>query len=388
MGIAKKEDKEKKEDQERYIKTKGGGHMLLITKNNRRFFPLFVGLLGIVVLLAACGEGDVNGSPGGNSADAGNGGEDAPASDTDNSAVHADGNDYTIRFGTATETGLYYPIGAILAEKWSAELEGVTASSQATNGSVQNMNLLAQGEIEIALAMGNALLEAFNGEGGFEGNPYEDVRVIGHMYPNYAQVVVRDGSGIESLGDIEGRDIAPGATGSGTDLTTQDILEAYGLSYDDVETHFGGFPEATDMMRNNQVDMAQIVVGIPGAAISEMLSTANGVLTSLDPEALDYMTDKWGYYFESVIPAGTYEGQEEDVTTAAIANALVVDASMPEEVAYEITKYIWENVDELTNAHEIFQQWELEKHKEGIPSEIQFHDGAVRYYKEAGVWEE
>lgn len=343
---------------------------------------LIVGMIS--VLLAACGGGDAVGGNSGNNNDNNENAADAENNDNDDGSVSV--ADYTIRFGTGTETGLYYPIGAVLSNFWASNIDGLSASSQATNGSVQNLIFMQDGDIELSLTMGNVLEEAYNGKRGFDGQPYEDVRVIGHMYPNFTQWVIRERSGMESIADIVGRDFGAGATGSGTDVASQEVFEAYGITYDDVNIHHGGFPETTDMMRNNQIDMANIVVGIPGAAVGEMISTADGVLTSIDPEAMEYLTSTWDYWFESVIPAGTYDGQDNDVTTAAIANVLVADASMPDEVAYEITKMMWENIEELTGSHEVFNQFIIDDYKQGIPNSIPFHDGAIKYYEEIGVW--
>ncbi|MRG84896.1 TAXI family TRAP transporter solute-binding subunit [Salinibacillus xinjiangensis] len=358
---------------------------------------LFMILLFMVGFLMACsgGEDDASGSGDSNdtesseqSREESEGSEDSEAEDSGESEGDASASvdDFTLRFSTGTETGLYYPIGAVITDFWQNKIDGLSASSQASNGSVQNLIFMQEGEVEMALAMGNAVLEAWNGERGFEGMPYEDLRVIGHMYPNYTQWVIREGSGLESIGDIAGGEFGPGATGSGTDIASQEVLEAYDLTYEDMNIHHGGFPETTDMMRNNQIDMANIVVGIPGAAIGEMISTANGVLTSIDQEQLDYLTENYPYWFQSDIPAGTYDGQDNDVTTAAIANVMVVDASVPEEVVYEITKAMWESKAELEGSHEIFKQWKIEDVKKGIPEDIPFHDGAKKYYEEAGVW--
>ncbi|MFB5663249.1 TAXI family TRAP transporter solute-binding subunit [Alteribacillus sp. HJP-4] len=339
-------------------------------------------------LLAACGGGEEDS---GDSGDSG-GTEDSDTSEASGSEGLSGGDsegeegDFHIDFTTASETGLYYPIGAVLADFWQNEVDGVSASSQASNGSVQNMNFMSQGEADVGLVMGNILQEAYEGERGFEEQPYEGVRILAGIYPNYNQVVMKENADIDSLADLEGQDFAPGATGSGTEIASQHILEAYGLSFEDVKTHFADFPEATDLLRNNQAVGANINSGIPTSAVSEMISTADGELVSIDDEQIQSMVDNYDFYIEETIPAGTYDGQEEDVQTTAMQNFLVADESMPEDVAYEITKTMWENLEELEGSNEVFTQFDIEKVTEGA-GEVPLHPGAEKYYEEEGVLE-
>ncbi|MFB4165087.1 TAXI family TRAP transporter solute-binding subunit [Alteribacillus sp. JSM 102045] len=352
---------------------------------NIRLYPLMAALLGLGMLTACGGESEDMGgeeTAGGNDEAS----EASGADGLDGLDEQGDEDDFHIDLVTASETGLYYPLGASIADFWSSEVDGVSSSSQSSNGSVQNMIFMSQGEADVGFVMGNILQEAYNGEAGFDGDPYEDVRILAGIYPNYNHVVLREGSGVESIDDLEGGDFAPGATGSGTEIASQHILGAYGLTFDDMETHFGAFPEATDLMRNNQVDGANINAGIPTSAVSEMLSTANGVLTSIDDEQIQSMVDEYDFYIEETIPAGSYEGQDEDVHTTALKNFLVADASMPDDVAYEIVKAMWENIEDLHGQHETFQQFDIENVEEGS-GDVPFHPGAEEYYKEEGIME-
>lgn len=358
--------------------------------STKRVFPAVTMAVGLA-LIAGCGGGggEESGNGGGEEEAGGNdasgeggldGGDDGEANN------EGEEGDTHINLATASETGLYYPLGATLANFWSNEVDGVASSSQASNGSVQNMIYMAQGEADAGFVMGNILQDAYEGENGFEGEQYEDVRILAGIYPNYNHVVMREGAGIESIGDIEGESFAPGATGSGTEIASQHILGAYDLTFDDINANFGDFPEATDLMRNNQVAGANINGGLPTSAVSEMLSTANGELMSIDDEQRQEMLDEYDFYIDETIPAGTYEGQEEDVHTTAMQNFLVVDASMSDEVAYDITKAMWDNIEDLHSSHETFQQFEVENFEEGS-GDIPFHPGAEQYYEEEGLLE-
>jgi TRAP transporter TAXI family solute receptor len=346
------------------------------------------------MILAACGDNETA-----QQGDNGNNNDEANAAEGSNDNVDdleisgggGDGeylsetDSYTLRFTSAGETGIYYPLGAIFSNLWTNELPNVTASSSASNGSVQNMIFMSQDEADVGLVMGSILAEAYYGEAGFEGNAYEDVRILAGIYLNYNNVVVRDGGGIESFSDVAGKRFVPGDTGSGTEIASQQIFEAYGLTFDDVNTSFVGFSEATDLMRNNQIDGTNINSGIPTAAVSEMLSTADGQLLSLDQDAIDYMTDKWDFYIDATIPAGTYPNQDEDVQTTAMMNFLVADASMPDDVAYDLVKSLWDNLEGISGSHGVIEQFEIENVQDGS-GDIPFHPGAQQYYEEEGVW--
>lgn len=354
--------------------------------STKRVFPAVTMAVGLTFIAGCGGGGGEESSGSGSESESSEGSEASGEGGLDGGEGNneAEEGDTQIDLVTASETGLYYPLGASLSNFWSNEVDGVSSSSQSSNGSVQNMIYMSQGEADVGFVMGNILQDAYAGENGFEGEQYEDVRILAGIYPNYNHVVMREGAGIESIGDIEGESFAPGATGSGTEIASQHILGAYGLTFDDINANFGAFPEATDLMRNNQVVGANINGGLPTSAVSEMLSTANGVLTSIDDEERQQMLDEYDFYIDETIPAGTYEGQEEDVHTTAMQNFLVVDASMSDEVVYDITKAMWDNIEDLHTSHETFQQFQVENFDEGA-GDIPFHPGAEQYYEEEGL---
>ncbi|NEU31395.1 TAXI family TRAP transporter solute-binding subunit [bacterium LRH843] len=293
---------------------------------------------------------------------------------------------YKLRFTSAGETGIYYALGAIFAKFWTDELPNVTASSAASNGSVQNLIFMSQKEADVGLVMSGILSDGYYGRAGFEGQPYENVRILAGLYPNYNNVVVREGAGIESIKDVAGKDFVPGSTGSGTEIASQQIFEAYDMTFDDFTAHFVGFSETSDLMRNKQIVGTNINSGIPTAAVSEMLSTADGKLISIDEEQIKMMVDKYDFYVEATIPAGTYNGQDEDVRTTAMPNFLVADADMPDDVAYDLVKSFWEKLDKMKGSHGVVEQFDIKNVTLGS-GDIPFHPGAQAYYEEVGVWD-
>lgn len=290
-----------------------------------------------------------------------------------------------LRFPTAGTTGTIYPLGATMANIWNNNVDGVRVTAQASNGGVDNLNMLSDGEAHISFATAGIVWEAYNGENTFEGRQYEDVRVVAGLYYNPNQFVVREAAGIESIADIKGKKFVPGAVGSTPEVESKIILPEYGISYpDDIQETYVGFTEAIDLMRNNQTDGAIIQAGIPTAAVTEMTSTAGGKLIGMEDEIRKSLLEQYPWYSEVTIPAGTYDNQEEDVETLGIKMLLITDASLSDEMIYELTKSFWENLEELGKTHSIVEQMDLNEavtELAGIP----LHPGAEKYYKEQNL---
>lgn len=313
--------------------------------------------------------------------------EEKPADSSTDSTSGSESDrpdEYQITFPTGTTTGTYYPLGAIFADFWTKKLDYVQASSQASNGSVQNLIFIKQGEAQLALTPIGTLYEAVHGVASFEGNQVDNVKILAGLYPNVNHLVARKGSGVEKIEDIAGKSIVPGATGSATEVESQRTLAAYGVDYEALKKDFVGFTEATDLMRNKQVDAAMVMAGVPTSAVTEMLATADGVLLPYSDEAIAKLQADYPWTTEYVIEANTYENQPEPVKSVAQFNFLVASADMPDDVAYDLVKTFWENIEEISGSHAVIEQFKLEAATSGTAG-VALHPGAERYYKEAGV---
>lgn len=299
-----------------------------------------------------------------------------------NNASNAGGK-VQLSFPTGTTTGVYYPLGAGLAKLWNDKLPNVSVASQASNGSVQNLNFMQKGEAKIALTPIGTLWEAYNGKVSFDGRPYPNVRVIAALYPNVDQFLIRKGAA-NGVADLKGKSFVPGATASATEIDSKRILEAYGITYKDIKNNFVGFTEAVDLMRNKQVAGTMIQAGLPTAAVTEIMSTADGQLISLDDDKIKALQDKYPWFVEFTIPAKTYDGQDKDIKTVAQPNMLVVDASMPDDLAYQLTKTLMESLKELEKTHSVMKYVTLENATKGLAG-VPLHPGAEKFYKEKGV---
>lgn len=290
-----------------------------------------------------------------------------------------------LAFPTAATTGALYPLGAGIAALWNSKLDYVNARVQASNGGVQNLNLLMSGEAQVSFAVSSITWEAMHGERGFKGRPYAGVRVLAGLYYNPNQIVARQGSGVKTLTDFKGKRFAPGAAGGTTEVESRVHFTAAGLEYPGgIRAQFVGFTESVDLMRNKQLDGAWIMAGLPTAAVTEMCATAGGYLVPVSPELIKTLQAEYPWYSEFIIPAGTYDNQPGPVRTTAVKMLLLADASLPDEATYDLMKTFWENLPVLGEAHAVMKSVTPDlavRDLAGLP----LHPGAEKYYREAGL---
>ena len=284
---------------------------------------------------------------------------------------------------TGGTSGVYYPIGVALSQLYSNGIEGSKTSVQATKASVENLNLLQAGRGELAFALGDSVSDAWNGveDAGFK-TPLKKIRAIAGTYPNYIQIVANAESGIKTLEDLKGKRISVGAPKSGTELNARAIFEAAGLSYQDMgKVEFLPYAESVELIKNRQLDATLQSSGLGMAAIRDLASTMKISFVAIPAEVTAKIDN--AAYEAATIPAGTYDGQDADVPTVAITNILVTHEKVSDEVAYQMTKLMFDNLAALGNAHSAAKDIKLENATKNLP--IPLHPGAERFYKEAGV---
>ena len=284
---------------------------------------------------------------------------------------------------TGGTSGVYYPIGVGLSQIYSEGIAGSKTSVQATKASVENLNLLQAGRGELALALGDSVADAKNGveDAGFKA-PLTKLRAIGGAYPNYIQIVASKESGIKTLADLKGKTISVGAPKSGTELNARAIFKAAGLTYEDMgKVQYLPFAESVELIKNRQLDATLQSSGLGMAAIRDLSSVMPLNYIAIPTVVVAKIGNP--AYQSAMIPANTYDGQAEAVPTVAITNILVTRADVPDEVAYEMTKLLFDNLPRLGNSHSAAKDIKLESAAKNLP--IALHPGAERYYKEKGA---
>ncbi|MFN2307721.1 MAG: TAXI family TRAP transporter solute-binding subunit [Paracoccaceae bacterium] len=295
---------------------------------------------------------------------------------------------------TASTGGTYYPVGVALATLAKVKLEpseniGMSAISSA--GSGENVRLLREGEAQFAILQGLYGFYASSGTGPLEEvGPQESLRSVTMLWQNVEHFVVAsdmagDGT-IQAMVDLKGEAMALGAQNSGTIGSNAAILDGLGVDIEaDYDLVYGGYGPAAEALQNGQVAGISTPAGVPVGAITQLMATAGDDVTLLSftseqQAAADGERELWTEY---LIPAGTYPGQEEDVTTIAQPNFLATSADLAEEDVYLITKTIYENLPFLQAIHPATQAMAIEQAIAGLP--LPLHPGAQRYYEEVGV---
>lgn len=315
------------------------------------------------LLLTACG---------------GDGGANGDGAEAEGSEEVGDQDAEFLTIVTGGSSGVYYQIGATLADVLAEEMDS-DSSVQSTGASAENINLLTDGDAEIAFTMGDATAQAADGTGPFEDDAREGLMAMMTMYPNTMQLIARADAGISSVEDLAGATVSVGDIGSGTELNVQLILDAYDMTYDDFEEDFLSFAESADQMANGHVDAVFISAGVPTPAITELETNTEIVTVPIDGEGLDNLLNDYDFFNETVVPAGAYEN-DEDVRTVAVDNHLLASSELSEDAVYEITSVIFDNLDRIHNSHSEAENITAETATEGLV--VPLHPGAQRYYEE------
>jgi TRAP transporter TAXI family solute receptor len=284
---------------------------------------------------------------------------------------------------TGGQAGVYYPLGVALSQIYGKSIPNVKATAQVTKASAENLNLLQAGRGELALTLGDSLSNAWQGnaEAGFNSK-LDKLRGLSATYNNYIQIVANADSGIRTLADLKGKRVSVGAAKSGTELNARAVFKAAGLSYSDLaKVEYLPFGESVELIKNRQLDATLQSAGLGVASIRDLATSVKIVVVAVPADVVARIGDP--AYQPAVIPAGTYEGQSADVATAAIPNFLVTHSGVSDELAYQMAKTMYDNIDTLYAAHNAAKAIKRENAAKGMP--VPLHPGAERYYREVGV---
>ncbi len=284
---------------------------------------------------------------------------------------------------TGGTSGTYYPFGGAIANIWNTKVENMNVTAQATGASAENLRLINKGDAEYAIVQNDVMDYAYNGTDLFAGEKLANIMTIGTLYPEVVQIAVSKDSGIKSIADFKGKRISVGDAGSGVEFNAKQILEGYGLTFDDIKKSNLSFKESAEAIQNGTLDGCFITAGVPNSALQELAFTAGLILIPVDGAAADAICAKYGYYTQTTIPAGTYKGTDTDTAALAIKATLAVNAKLDEATVYEMTKALFENLTELGNAHAKGKEVSKEAAVTGVS--VPFHPGAAKYFKEIGL---
>jgi TRAP transporter TAXI family solute receptor len=301
--------------------------------------------------------------------------------------ARAHGAKLRLSIATGPIGGTYYVYGGGLASVISRHVPNVEATAELTSASVDNLKFLRMGRADLALVVGTSLYEAYTGTEAFRDLGRVPVQALAVLYLQPMHLVSFAEANIRSLADLRGKVISSGSPGSGTDDMIPRLLRAAGLDADsDVRRHRLGPANAAEALRDGKIDAFFWSAGVPSAAVLDLATSFRGRLRLVPTADVLAGLQQPGtppLFVESIIPGGSYPGIDEDVATVGVATVLVADASLSESLAYEITRVLFDQREELGAVHA--EARTLTPAFASSASPIPFHPGAVRYYREQGV---
>ena len=286
-------------------------------------------------------------------------------------------------FVTGGPMGTYHAIGSAMAEVLNPLLAETDLVVESSGASKANLEMIEEGDAQFATVQNDVMYYASTGTSLFEGEePYGNFSAVAGLYDETVQIITCDDS-IQSVADLSGKAVCVGDEDSGVEFNTKQILDAYGLSFDDIDPVYAPFGEAADSLKKGEIAAAFIVAGTPTSAVEDLAADSGMSLIQLDEEHIKALQESYDFYTEAVIPAGTYEGVDKDVVTVSVRATLAASNEVNEETVYELIKAMFENKDALINAHGKFESLNLEDAVKGMS--VPFHAGARKYYEEQGI---
>ncbi|CAK7032989.1 MAG: hypothetical protein DELT_00438 [Desulfovibrio sp.] len=286
-----------------------------------------------------------------------------------------------VSIATGGTSGTYYPIGGAIA---AAVTKGsdIQATAETGNASVANINLVAQGEIEVAFVQNDIAFWAYNGQLMFK-SPLKNVRAVASLYPEHVQLILDAKANVKTITDLKGKRVGIGAAGSGVEGDVQAIFQVAKMTYKDINANFLDFGATTNRFKDNQIDAGFVVAGFPTASVMDLALTKDITLMDFSDEFLAELAKAHPYFVPSEIPAGTYHKIDKTVKTPAVMAILVTHDKTPEDVIYKFTKAMFENIDAIHASHAKGKEINLKTALDGLT--VPLHPGAAKYYKEKGL---
>jgi uncharacterized protein len=293
-----------------------------------------------------------------------------------------------VTIGTGGVTGVYYPTGGAICRLVNKDRKnhGIRCTVESTGGSVYNVNAIAGGELDLGVVQSDVQFHAYNGTEGFaDTGANKDLRAVFSIHPEPFTVVARADSGITKIQDFAGKRINIGNPGSGQRATMDVVMEKFGWTTADLRLASElKAAEQSAALCDNKVDAIVYVVGHPNGSIQEATTACDSKVIAVEGAEIDALIAERPYYRKATIPGGMYRGSEEDVTTFGVGATFVSSAKVSEDVIYTVVKAVFENFDEFQKLHPAFANLKKEEMvKDGLSAPL--HDGAVKYFKEAGL---
>ena len=288
----------------------------------------------------------------------------------------------SLKMATGGTTGTYYAYGGVIANILNGKLGSLQLNVQSTGASKANIFLIDDGEADVAIVQNDVMDYASKGTDLFEEDgAIESFSAGAALYAEVCQII--SSGDIKSVEDLKGKRVSVGDAGSGVEFNARQILNAYGISFDDIEVNNLGFGDSADALKDGKIDAFFCTAGAPTTAITELATTNSINLLGIDDEHAAALQNDYAFYTQYTIPGGTYKGVDDDVVTVAVKATLIVSDKLSEDVVYDLVKGLFDNKDAITAGHAKGAELDPAYAVDGIS--VKLHPGAEKYFKEAGV---
>ncbi len=293
---------------------------------------------------------------------------------------------------TATTGGTYYPVGVALATIAHAQLyetRGISLTAISSAGSLENVKLLRDNQAQFAILQGPFGAWSWNGEGPVS-NPQTHIRSVSALWKNVEHFVLltelTEAGDIMDLDNLDGERYVLGARNSGAEQTGRFILDTLGIDYEEkFNLAYMGYGPTTSAIQDGNIVGMNIPAGAPVSSITQAFALLGDRMSILNwtEESMNKLNTRYPLWDWYDFPPGTYPNQTEHIRTIASPNILVTRVYINEEVVYNVTKVIWENLATLQEIHGATKDMRLEIAVDGLGAPL--HPGALRYYREVGL---
>lgn len=304
---------------------------------------------------------------------------DVPAEKT-----KADIKEHYLHIAAGNTLGTYYIIGGSLSELLNEKIPDMHSSVQTTSGSIANVKLLAEGDVELAIVQNDIASYAVNGTEMFKDEnkyKFDTLRGIATLYPESCQFVTTADKGINSIDELRGKKVAVGVEGSGAEANARQILEIYGLTYGDIDPQYLSFSAASKALKDGTIDAAFLTAGAPTLAVQDVASQMQIKLLPIDDAHVKALTEKYSFYTRNIIKGGTYRGVDEDIETVSVMAILACNDKIDKDLANQLLKTVFDNLDQFKSAHPVIGNFDKSLAMEKAHMTVPFNEGAENFFK-------
>jgi TRAP transporter TAXI family solute receptor len=285
----------------------------------------------------------------------------------------------TITLLTGGTGGSFYPLGAALADLYTERIPSLRVTAHSTVASVFNVQAVQQAKADVAFTQGDVAYFAYRRGTESDPRPHTKLRGIAVLWVNTVQLVVPRTSSLVAVSDLRGRRVGVGSPASGTQIAARLVIEGHGIDYAAVKSEELSFSEAVGRMQQKTLDAGFVVASYPVSAVSDMNAAFGVRLIPVSRPIVDRIRTDYPFMKPMVIPKGTYAGLDDDLDTVGVDNILVCHDDLPEDLVYQLTRVLFESLDDLTHADAAARLIDPEQ---GPTTPIPLHPGAARFYRE------